>query len=156
MFFTLSQHSTCGKYIERVPSSLVWLDPVLKELVLIHTSIVLSCAVICRTKVCPFGNLVPRNATTQQGLETCSLLSTCCQNHPVTLWIPNTLIPASSEYQNSMGVRYSNGKVTWLGGPFEYRTFRTINRLFQSGFQTTIWIPDHLTTRHKSTIWIPD
>ena len=22
--------------------------------------------------------------------------------------------------------------------------------------QTTIWKPDHLTTKHKSTIWIPD
>ena len=43
---------------------------------------VLSCAVICRTKVSPFGNLVPRNATTQKGLETCSLLSTCCQKSP--------------------------------------------------------------------------
>ena len=57
---------------------------------------------------------------------------------------------------DSMGVRYSNGKVTWLGGRFEYQTFWTINRLFQSGFQTTIWISDHLATGQKSTIWIPD
>ena len=34
----------------------------------------------------------------------------------------------------SMGVRYSNGKVMWLGGPFEYRTFCTINRLFSVQF----------------------
>ena len=44
--------------------------------------IVLSCAVICGTKVSPFGNLVPRTATTQKGLETCFLLSTCCQKSP--------------------------------------------------------------------------
>ena len=31
-----------------------------------------------------------------------------------------------------MSVRYSNGKVTWLRGPFKYRTFWTINRLFFS------------------------
>ena len=50
-----------------------------------------------------------------------------------------------------MGVRYSNGKVMWLGRPFACRTFWTINRLFQSGFQTTIWIPDHLTSRHLNS-----
>ena len=44
---------------------------------------VLSCAVICRTKISRFGNLVPKNAMTQKGLETCSLLSTCCQTHPI-------------------------------------------------------------------------
>ena len=44
----------------------------------------------------------------------------------------------------------------WLGRPFEYRTFWAINRLFQSGFQTTIWIPNHLANGHKSTISIPD
>ena len=59
----------------------------------------------------------------------------------VTIWIPNTWMP------DSMGVQYSNGKVMWLGGPFEYRTIWTTNRLFQSGFQTTIWIPDYLNTR---------
>ena len=46
----------------------------------------------------------------------------------VTIWIPNTRIP------DSMGVRYSNGKVTWLGGPFKYQTFWTINRLFSVRF----------------------
>ena len=63
--------------------------------------------------------------------------------YTVTIWI-----------LDSMGVWYSNGKVTWLGRPFEYQTFCTINRLFQSGFQNTIWIPDwqpdtnyHLNTR---------
>ena len=46
----------------------------------------------------------------------------------VTIWIPNTfiLIP------DSMDVPYSNGKVTWLGGPFGYQTFWTIKILFQS------------------------
>ena len=34
---------------------------------------VLGCAVICRTKVGPFGDLVPRTAATQKGLETCSV-----------------------------------------------------------------------------------
>ena len=54
------------------------------------------------------------------------------------IWIPNT-----------MGIRYSNGKVTWLGWPFQYRTFWTTNRLFQSSpifkppFEYwTIWQPD--------------
>ena len=45
----------------------------------------------------------------------------------------------------SMGVRYSNGKVRWLGGPFKYQTFWTINRLIWSSFQTTILLPDHFT-----------
>ena len=38
---------------------------------------------------------------------------------------------------DSMGVWYSNGKVKWLGGPFKYRTFGTINRLF------SVWFSDH-------------
>ena len=29
-----------------------------------------------------------------------------------------------------MGVWYSNGQVTWLGGPFKYQTFWTIKRFF--------------------------
>ena len=37
---------------------------------------VLSSAMIFLTKASPFGNLVPKNATSQKGLETCSLLST--------------------------------------------------------------------------------
>ena len=41
--------------------------------------------------------------------------------------ITNTWIP------DSMGVRYSNGN-KWLGGPFKYRTFWTINRLFSVRF----------------------
>ena len=75
-----------------------------------------------------------------------------CSNHlntgrPNTRlnWIPNTWC-----------VRYSNGKVTWLDWPFEYGTIWAINRLFQSSFQTIICILDHLTTRHKSAIWIPN
>ena len=55
---------------------------------------------------------------------------------------------------DSMGVQYSNGKVTWFCRPFEYQTFWTINRLFPSGFQTTIWKTVHLTTEHISTIRI--
>ena len=35
----------------------------------------------------------------------------------VTIWIPNTWI------LDSMGSRYSNGKVKWLGRPSEYSTF---------------------------------
>ena len=38
---------------------------------------------------------------------------------------------------DSMGDRYSNGKVKWLGGPFKYRTLGTINRLF------SVWFSDH-------------
>ena len=41
----------------------------------------------------------------------------------VFIWIPDIV-----------GVRYSNGKVTWLGGPFKYRTFWTINWLFSVRF----------------------
>ena len=52
------------------------------------------------------------------------------------IWIPDSIY-----------VRYSNSKVTWLGRPFEYRTFWTINRPFQSSFHPqfeypTIWQPD--------------
>ena len=58
----------------------------------------------------------------------------------VTIWMPNTWLP------DSMGVRYYM-VVTWLGRPFEYQIFWTINRLFQSGFQPsfkyqTIWQPN--------------
>ena len=42
------------------------------------------------------------------------------------IWIPD-----------SMGVRYSKGKVTWLGGQFECPTFWTINRPF------SVWFSDH-------------
>ena len=52
---------------------------------------------------------------------------------------------------NGIGVLYSNGIVTWLGCPFQYWTFWTINRLLQSSFQNIIWIPDHLTTYHLNT-----
>ena len=48
----------------------------------------------------------------------------------------------------SMGVRYPNGKVTLYFGPQ--------TGFFQSGFQTTIQLPDHLTTGHKSTILMPN
>ena len=54
-----------------------------------------------------------------------------------------------------MGVRYLNGLVTWLDQTFKYRTFWTINRLFSVRFSDHIPIPDHLTTRHKPTIWKP-
>ena len=43
---------------------------------------------------------------------------------------------------DAIGVRYSNGKVMWLGGPFEYRTFWTINKLFSVRF-----LHLHLNTR---------
>ena len=33
----------------------------------------------CRTEISPFGNLVAKSATSQKGLEACSLLSSCCQ-----------------------------------------------------------------------------
>ena len=46
----------------------------------------------------------------------------------VTIWIPNT------SKLDSMGVRYSNGKVTWLVEPFEYQTFWKINRPFSVHF----------------------
>ena len=47
-----------------------------------------------------------------------------------------------------MGVRYSKDKVTWLGRPFEYQTFWTMNRLYFSlvfkppFVYRTIWQPD--------------
>ena len=37
-----------------------------------------------------------------------------------------------------------------------YTLIGPLKGFFQSGFQTTIRIPDHLTIGHKSTIWIPD
>ena len=64
----------------------------------------------------------------------------------VTIWIPNTWILDSSEYQT-----------VWVSGIDMVQSrdladhsntgFWTLNRLFQSGFQTTICIPDHLHTR---------
>ena len=64
-----------------------------------------------------------------------------CETCTLTIWIGNTWIP------DSMGVPYSNGKVTWLGQPFKYRTFWNIKRLFLSNFHPpfkcrTIWQPD--------------
>ena len=60
-----------------------------------------------------------------------------CSNHLNTghqntrfIWIPET-----------MNVQYSNGKDTWLGWPFEYQTYWTINRLYSD--QTQIY---HLNT----------
>ena len=58
------------------------------------------------------------------------------------IWLPDTECPLFKCW------------ITWLCKPFEYWTFWITNRLFQSGFQTTIWKVDHLTTGHKSTIWI--
>ena len=50
----------------------------------------------------------------------------------VTIWVPNIWIP-------SMGVCYSNGKVAWLGGPFKYRTFWIIKRVFSVRFSDHHW-----------------
>ena len=75
-----------------------------------------------------------------------------CILNTVTIWILDTRIPDLSEYW----VYSIQMVVMWLAGSFKYRTFWTINRLFQSGFQPTIRIQDHLTTRHKSTIQIED
>ena len=55
--------------------------------------------------------------------------------YTVTIWILNTWIP------DSMGVQYSNGKVTWLGRPFKYQTIWTINSLFSIQFSD-----NHLNT----------
>ena len=52
----------------------------------------------------------------------------------LTIWIPNTWIP------DSMGVRYSNGQVMWLGRPFEHHFFSPDSR---PPFKyQTIWQPD--------------
>ena len=50
-----------------------------------------------------------------------------------TIWIPDRI-----------GVWYSNGKVAWLGRPFEYQTLWTINSFFSPVFRP----PFHLTLHH--------
>ena len=76
----------------------------------------------------------------------------------------------NTEHQNtrfmwildSMGVRYSNGKVMWLGGPFENRTFWTINGLFSvrcSGYYSnTRPFDKHTQIYHSNTrlVWHSD
>ena len=52
-------------------------------------------------------------------------------------------------------VRFSNGLITWIGGPFKLRTFNH-KQTFLSCFQTIIWNLDHSPTRYFWTIWIPD
>ena len=109
--------------------------------------------------------ILPVRHLTTEGLyhEVLSLKSKKYPVTTVTIWKPNTWIP------DSMGVRYSNGKVTWLGGPFEYWTFWTINKFFSLRFsyhpnigpfdnRTQIY---HLNTRlvqysNGYCIWIPD
>ena len=62
-------------------------------------------------------------------------------NIKVTIWILNRWIP------DSLGVRYSNGKVMWLGRPFGYRIFWTINKLFSVRFS------DHLSNTGPLNNW---
>ena len=50
-----------------------------KKMLVFLLGTVLSCAIVCWTKLSPLGNPVPEMASVQKGLETCSLLSTCCQ-----------------------------------------------------------------------------
>ena len=72
-------------------------------------------------------------------ITTVSIVSFICNSlqYTVTIWIPNTWIP------DSMGFRFSNGKVTWLCGHLD------------RGF--SVWFSDHhLTNGHKSTIQRPD
>ena len=69
----------------------------------------------------------------------------------VTIWIPDIQI-LDIRMPDIVGVWYLNGKVKWLAQPFEYWTFWTMNRLFQSGVLTTTRKLNHFTTRYKSTI----
>ena len=56
----------------------------------LHKSLFWVALYFVLTKVSPFGNLVTKIAMSQTGLETCSLLSTCCQ---ITLNIHTITIP---------------------------------------------------------------
>ena len=87
----------------------------------------------------------------------------------VGIWNPTISNPETFEVRTFWRLDYTtqpnpNGQNFWA---FEYRTspvfrwllyltFSTINTLFQSSFYTTIQIPNHLTTGHKSIIWIPE
>ena len=45
---------------------------------------ILSCAMICRTKVSPFGNLITKNASSQKGLENLFPFEYLLPIHPIT------------------------------------------------------------------------
>ena len=83
-----------------------------------------------------------------------SLCKNCCylwkkqQAFPPWNFCPISFLNAHTHSKNQpWWLSGLNGKVTWLGGPLEYPTFWAINRLFQSGFETTI---------KRKTIWPPD
>ena len=86
-----------------------------------------------------------------------SLLRTCTTVYlklSEVCWINHLRLKAGlhiqypSEYRTVWVSSIQMVAVMWLSSPFDYRTFWTIIRLFQSN----IWIPDRLTTGHKSTI----
>ena len=99
------------------------------------------------------------------GPLTSSMIATArCFAHPnfkilvklVTICIPNNWIPDSTEYQTVWVPGIQMNKSRDLADHSNYGHFGPSTGFFQSGFQITIWIPDHLTMGHKSTIWIPD
>ena len=70
----------------------------------------------------------------------------------VTIWIPNTWILDSSEYRTVWLSDIQMVKSRDLADHSNTGHFGPWTGFFQYGFQTTIWIPDHLTAGHKSTI----
>ena len=73
-------------------------------------------------------------------------------------------VPVSTEYSNHLNTEHRKvwvfsiqmAKSHDLVDHSNRGQFGPLTGFFQSGFQTTIWIPDHLTTGHKSTIQILD
>ena len=68
----------------------------------------------------------------------------------------------NTEHQSHLNTeKYGCPEFKWLShvtwGTIAIAVFKNHKPgFFKSSFQTTIWILDHLTTVHKSTIWIPD
>ena len=69
----------------------------------------------------------------------------------VTIWIPD-----SSEYWTVWVSSFQMVKSRDLADYSNTGHFGPLAHFVQSILKTTIWIPDHLTTGHKSTIWIPN
>ena len=68
---------------------------------------------------------------TQQNINVVQLVNLCkYSNHLNTVHLNARFF----WILDSMGVQYSNGKVTWLGRLFKYQAFCTINRLFSVRF----------------------
>ena len=74
----------------------------------------------------------------------------------VTIWILDIQILDSSEYQTLWVLSIQKVKSRDSANHLNTGHFGPLTHIFHSGFQTTIWIPDHMTTGRNSTIQIPE